>query len=69
MDVVEIDLDIEIHEGHLYDFTTLRDVHNYVCNELCIPVERKTIRQKKAEQRKAAEEWERKEEKIESATK
>jgi hypothetical protein len=65
---VESELGIGMNNAHFFDFTTLRDVHNYICNELGIAIERKTIRQKKAEQRKAAEEWEKKEGKNKSAT-
>nr|CAD2173482.1 unnamed protein product [Meloidogyne enterolobii] len=66
LDFVETELDVDMHNGHFLDFTTLRDVHSHICKELFIPNERKTIRQKKAEQKKEAEE-EREQSKIQQA--
>ncbi|KAL7079387.1 hypothetical protein ACQ4LE_001394 [Meloidogyne hapla] len=65
LDFVETELDIDMHKGHFLEFTTLRDVHSHVCKELFIPNDRKTIRQKKAEQKKAAEELEKERGKME----
>nr|CAD2208512.1 unnamed protein product [Meloidogyne enterolobii] len=66
LDFVETELDVDMHKGHFLDFKTLRDVHSHICKELFIPNDRKTIRQKKAEQKKEAEE-EREKSKIEQA--
>lgn len=47
------EFDLPFHFWVIYDCKTLRDMHYYICTELQIPVEQKTIRQEKAERKRA----------------